>query len=420
MESRPQPFFVHDGLDWSERLSIVTRTMQEMSRLEDPQAAMRCFSQSIRKLVPIDRTVAVSRRDLSRPLYRITRSDLWLDQPNPWTEPHRLPVLSDGLLGTLLYEGQPRIIDDIAPLLRAGDPAHEHLDGMRSLVAIPHFDQGAAINMVIHLRRPTGAFSRDEFPEFMLLSDLFGRAMRGLVLAGQLRETEHRLQEQLSAVSSLSDTVLQQALALKSQTRDLEERIRERTAELREANFDTLYMLAIACEAKDQDTGRHLTRIQCLARDLAVEIGIAADLADAVGRAAIVHDVGKMHVPDEILKKPGPLTPEERQVMQQHTVAGERILSGGPFFATARRIARNHHENWDGSGYPDGLAGHAIPLEARIVHIVDVFDALVNERVYKPAWPVERAVAEIGQQAGRHFDPELVDAFGRIAARGGV
>jgi HD-GYP domain-containing protein (c-di-GMP phosphodiesterase class II) len=127
--------------------------------------------------------------------------------------------------------------------------------------------------------------------------------------------------------------------------------------------------------------------------------------------AAILHDVGKMHVPDSILQKPGPLTPEERAVMEGHTIAAERILANRPFYAPARRVARSHHENWDGSGYPDKLAGDSIPLEARVVHLVDVYDALVNARPYKEAWPHERAVDFIRDQTGRMFEPTIVEAF---------
>jgi putative two-component system response regulator len=179
-------------------------------------------------------------------------------------------------------------------------------------------------------------------------------------------------------------------------------------------------MLAIASEAKDLDTGRHVRRIQRYARLLARELGLNESDAAALGYAAVLHDVGKMHVPDHILKKPGPLTPDERREMQEHTVVGERIICDKPFFTPARRIARSHHENWDGSGYPDRLAGHQIPLEARIVHLADVYDALTSPRVYKRAWSGYDAAQVLLESSGRMFDPEVVAAFSSLARRGAL
>jgi putative two-component system response regulator len=170
-------------------------------------------------------------------------------------------------------------------------------------------------------------------------------------------------------------------------------------------------MLAVASEAKDADTGQHVRRIQAYAHALARRLGMGDDEAEEIGYSAVLHDVGKIHVPDEILKKPGSLNDDERRRMQEHTIVGERILGTGTFFVRARRIARSHHENWDGSGYPDALAGRAIPLEARIVHLADVYDALVHERVYKPAWSPDDAARAIRDARGWMFEPDLVDAF---------
>ena len=121
-----------------------------------------------------------------------------------------------------------------------------------------------------------------------------------------------------------------------------------------------------------------------------------------------------MHVPDAILKKPGKLTPEEMLIMQEHTIVGERILGDNPHFAQARRIARSHHENFDGSGYPDRASGQTIPIEARIVHLADVYDALTSPRVYKAAWTPPEAADFIRESRGHMFDPELVRAFDSV------
>lgn len=124
-----------------------------------------------------------------------------------------------------------------------------------------------------------------------------------------------------------------------------------------------------------------------------------------------MHDVGKIRIPDRILKKSGPLTKKEWAVMQTHTVVGEKILGDRPFYQTPREIARSHHERWDGTGYPDGLHGETIPLPARIVTVADVFDALTHARPYKPAWSVEKTVTEMKRMSGKVFDPMILDVF---------
>jgi PAS domain S-box-containing protein len=225
------------------------------------------------------------------------------------------------------------------------------------------------------------------------------------------KQAEQQSREQYQLVLEMSDTLLQQALELKRYSQTLEERVRERTNELHEAHMDAIYMLAVASEAKDTDTGAHVRRVQTKSRDLAKQIGFSTAEADAIGYSAILHDVGKIHVPDDILGKPGPLDDEERARMQLHTLAGERILSASSFFERARKIARAHHENWDGSGYPDGVSKSSIPIEARIVHLVDVHDALTHARVYKPAWTQQQALDVILQGRGVMFDPEVTDAF---------
>ena len=146
---------------------------------------------------------------------------------------------------------------------------------------------------------------------------------------------------------------------------------------------------------------------------LAERFGLAADLVALIQRAAPLHDVGKIGISDLILLKPGKLTEEEFATMRTHAHIGSTLLSGGTsdLVRLAELIAGTHHERWDGSGYPSGLAGEAIPIEGRIVAIADVFDALTHERPYKKAWPPEEAAAEIGSQAGRQFDPALVAAF---------
>lgn len=165
--------------------------------------------------------------------------------------------------------------------------------------------------------------------------------------------------------------------------------------------------LARGSEAKDTDTGEHIRRVQLTSEALAQAAGLDPGAASQVGWAAMLHDVGKLHVPDRILLKPGPLSADEWAIMRQHPIWGEEILGDG--FELGRRIARWHHENIDGTGYPDGLAGGAIPLEARIVRITDAFDAITNRRPYAEARSFEEALEELDRCKGRMFDPELVE-----------
>lgn len=193
----------------------------------------------------------------------------------------------------------------------------------------------------------------------------------------------------------------------------LEREVQERTRELRETEIEIVTRLGRAVEWRDEETGDHIARLSRLCRRLGRAAGMSLREADLLGRASVMHDVGKIGVPDRILRKPGPLDDDEWKTMREHTTIGSGILSGSrsPLVQMAEEIARTHHERWDGSGYPAGLAGEDIPLVGRIVSLCDVFDALMSERPYKPAWPFEQAIAEIEAQAGRQFDPELVPLF---------
>ncbi len=181
-----------------------------------------------------------------------------------------------------------------------------------------------------------------------------------------------------------------------------------------ETEREAVQIIARAAEAKDDVTGDHVVRVGHLAADLAGAAGGSRSFVEDIRFAAMLHDVGKLHVADEILMKRGPLNESEWDLVRQHTLWGERILGSSAGFELARSVARSHHENWDGSGYPDHLVGTAAPLAARIVHIVDVFDALLAARPYKEAWPLDRAVAEMHARSGQMFDPELVSEFLRI------
>ena len=217
------------------------------------------------------------------------------------------------------------------------------------------------------------------------------------------------------AVSSLLETFERQRIA---EVNDLlEEQVRERTSELRATELEIINRLGQAVESRDEETGEHIERIARLCHKLGLAAGLSRDEAELLRRASAMHDVGKIAIPDDILRKPDPLSPEERAVMQRHTDVGGDLLAGSrsPVVQLGEVIARTHHEHWDGSGYPAGLAGEDIPLAGRITAICDVFDALVSERPYKSAWAVEDALDEIRALSGRQFDPELVELFLALA-----
>ena len=191
----------------------------------------------------------------------------------------------------------------------------------------------------------------------------------------------------------------------------LEDRIRERTQELYEANLETIKKLALVCDYKDLDTGNHINRVKSYCEELGKAIGLSSEIVRRLGYSSMMHDVGKITTPDNILNKPGSLNEDEWSIMRMHPSAGSKILGDSAFFNMARDIAHYHHEKVDGSGYPKGLVGDEIPLAARIVAVVDVFDALVSKRSYKEAWSDEAAISELKRISGSHLDRRLVDVF---------
>jgi HD-GYP domain-containing protein (c-di-GMP phosphodiesterase class II) len=189
--------------------------------------------------------------------------------------------------------------------------------------------------------------------------------------------------------------------------------VAERTRDLEQARLEILDRLAIAAEYRDDATQEHAWRLGRTSALLALGLGLPDREVELIRRAAPLHDIGKIGIPDAILLKPGRLTYEEFEQIKTHTTIGAEILSGSrsQLLGMAERIALTHHERWDGRGYPRGLAGEQIPLPGRIVAVADVFDALTHERPYKPAWSLQEAVAEIPSQAGGQFDPDVVGAF---------
>jgi len=211
--------------------------------------------------------------------------------------------------------------------------------------------------------------------------------------------------------------------------RDLEGQVAMQVKEVLNSHMATIFALARLAETRDDDTGQHLERVQNYCRTLATALSqdpryaqqVNSDFIERITFASPLHDIGKVAIPDTVLQKPGKLTPEEFAIMRTHTTIGATTLMEvqtrypqNTFVNMGIDIARSHHEKWDGSGYPEGLSGEAIPLSARIMALVDVYDALQSRRVYKPAFPNAEVWQILLDGKGRHFDPELVDVFLRL------
>jgi len=269
------------------------------------------------------------------------------------------------------------------------------------------------------LRLERGA--EDYLPVLVLTADAGREALHRSLAAGAtdfLTKPFDPTEALLRITNLLRTRELHVELAV--QNAQLDSRVRQRTAQLEQAKLEILDRLARATEYRDGWTGEHTRRVGANAGLLWQALGQPVDDALVVELAAPLHDVGKVGIPDNILLKPGPLTEAEFEIVKNHSRIGAAILSGSEWevLQMAEVIALRHHEHWDGTGYPDGLQRDEIPIEARIVLVCDVFDALVSSRPYKEAWDVGDAVEEIRRLAGTVSDPAVVDAFCRLHEEG--
>ncbi len=261
---------------------------------------------------------------------------------------------------------------------------------------------------------------QEYFPILVLTGDMTPEVRERALRSGarDFLNKPFDLTEVLLRIRNLLETRLMH-LRLAGHAATLEERVQERTRELALAQVEILQRLALAAEYRDDITGHHAERVGVVSALLARELGLPEEEVQVLRRAATLHDVGKIGIPDAILLKPGPLTALEYEIMKSHTEIGGRILSGSGFLLLqmAQEVALSHHERWDGDGYA-GLAGEAIPLPGRIVVVADVFDSLCNVRPYKSASTPEASLAEVIAGKGTHFDPAVVEAFLALAERG--
>ena len=235
-------------------------------------------------------------------------------------------------------------------------------------------------------------------------ADRFGRRKNGSSFALEMNVSETQIAEHTVTIACIRDI---------SERNEQADRDRRHARALQQAQLEMLARLAAIAEFRDDDTGQHTRRVGDLAVAIAERLGPPETQLDLMRLAAPLHDVGKIAIPDAVLGKPGKLTIAEYDEMKTHTTVGAQMLAGSGFslLGLAEQIALTHHEKWDGSGYPAGLVGGAIPIAGRIVAVADVFDALTHERPYKPAWSLADARAEMRAQSGRHFDPAVLEAF---------
>ena len=220
-------------------------------------------------------------------------------------------------------------------------------------------------------------------------------------------------------IQSDTEAARQQAQILRLRTTDLEQMVSNRTEQLESFQIDALERVAVLAEFRNTETMEHTVRVGDLAADIANELGEPADFVARLRIAARLHDVGKVAIPDSILMKPGPLTATEFQMIKTHTTAGAEVLAGSssPIIQLAAELALSHHERWDGTGYPYGVAGESIPLSGRIVTVADVYDALLSARVYKHAWAPIDAINYVVAGRGSYFEPRIVRAFIAVMLR---
>lgn len=319
-------------------------------------------------------------------------------------EPANLKLL-ERMLGGQGYRDLASFIDprEVLPAYLAAPPDLILLD-----INMPHLDGYEVMKQLKDLDDPL-------LPPIIILTAQHDRAFLLRALAAGARDYITKpfdRNELLMRVRNLLDAHLAHRM-VHDRKEMLEEMVRVRTDELQRTRLQVVQRLGRAAEYRDEETGNHILRMSHTCELLARNIGWDEMQCELILHASPMHDIGKIGIADSILLKPGRFEPHEWEVMKKHASIGVQLLEGddSALMCMAREIAGSHHERWDGSGYPGGLSGEAIPISARIAALADVFDALTSRRPYKPAWSIEDAVAYIKDNRGKHFDPALVDVF---------
>jgi putative two-component system response regulator len=272
---------------------------------------------------------------------------------------------------------------------------------------------GFALIELLRRRIPAGAF----LPILVLTADVTPETRRRALALGAkdfLTKPFDSIEVMLRIWNLLETRFFY--LQLQDQNQHLGRQVERGLRDIDAAQTEVIWRLTQAAEFRDEETGMHTQRVGRLAALIAQAMDLDADMVELIRQAAPLHDVGKIAIPDQILLKPSRLSAAEVEQMKQHTTIGARMLVGSalPLLQMAHDIALSHHEHWDGTGYPHGVQGTAIPLAARIVAVADSIDALTHKRPYKQAWSVEQALAEITAGSGTHYDPQVVDALVQV------
>ena len=263
-------------------------------------------------------------------------------------------------------------------------------------------------------------YGRRAVPVFLALGLISVAVIGALEMSGVIRTAMPANPADLASLSVLVTCAGILVWVIMSNLEGNLERARKSEADLRVAYDHTLEGWARALEQRDEGTVGHARRVVNLCVRLAEEWGFNEDELQHIRRGALLHDIGKMAIPDDVLRKPGPLSPKEREIMRRHTTVAGSILGGISYLQPALSIPLAHHEHWDGTGYPKGLKGRRIPLQARIFAVADHYDALSSPRPYRKAWPKRKVIAYIRENSGKIFDPEVVDTFLRLHEQGAL
>lgn len=321
------------------------------------------------------------------------------------------------LLKLLKWAGYTHLRGISDPREVAAAVAGERPDLLLLDLHMPHLDGFEIMDIVRPLFLP-----HEYFPVLVLTGDL-DDDVRTRALAGGAKDFLTKPFEHMEVLLRIRNLLETRRLhvALQRQNEVLEEKVLDRTRALYDAQTEILFRLALAAEYRDDVTGQHAERVGILSAMIAVALEVGEDTVSLIRRAAPLHDVGKIGIPDAILMKPARLTAAEFEMIKTHVDIGADMLSGGSFelLRMAETIAQYHHEQWDGGGYK-GLAGEDIPLVGRIVTVADVYDVITSDRPYKRALGLEEAVERIEDGAGRHFDPTVVDAFLQVVRTGRI
>lgn len=326
------------------------------------------------------------------------------------------PAIVRSLERILTHAGLRTIVGETDPRRALEEEDARHYDAILLDLHMPELDGFDLMDRFVH------QVGSDAYAPIIVITGDHRIDVRQRALASGAKDFLQKPFEPTEVVARLRNIVETARMhrRLTSFNELLTKRVREQTSDLVEAKLEVMERLARAGEYRDDMTGRHARRVGALAGLIARELGLAEEPAETIERAAPLHDIGKIGVPDQILLKRGELTREELTVMRQHTVIGGAILSGSGFalLQTAESIALTHHEHWDGRGYPRGLAGSSIPLEGRLTAVADAYDSLTNDRPYRLGCPPEEAIREILRCRDRQFAPDAVDAIVRLYRRG--